>query len=323
MAGRPAADAVAETAAFELERFEWTADKRIEVEGRWLGVRGRRFVRPTLTLRADGEVRRMLALLDHKPWDPSQAEWIAAFAWDGEHDGIDEAELAVAPGVEVMLPAPREAGAKPVRRKPKRYEARVAPEIPPDVKTPARVDESAQLRDELTGMRAHAERVEAELADVRTELAAVTAELASEVGMRERTTAERDQATAARDAALRDRDDAAREREASEEERADTAVRERSALQLKLDAAIRSRDTLRNERDTALAERDAALGLRDAALAERESMKRSASLASLPRSSIYTSSRHQSFLSLWTPRLIALGIVIAFVVIVVLLFHGS
>src|SRR5204862_4105998 len=98
--------------AFELERFEFTADKRIEVEGRWLGVRGRRFMRPTLTLRGAGDDRRMLALLDHKPWDPGQSEWLAAFAWDGDEDGFDEAELAVAPGVEVMLPAPR----RPARR---------------------------------------------------------------------------------------------------------------------------------------------------------------------------------------------------------------
>ena len=41
------AEPVAGEAVFELERFEWTADERIEVEGRWLGVRGRRFMRPS------------------------------------------------------------------------------------------------------------------------------------------------------------------------------------------------------------------------------------------------------------------------------------
>ena len=31
-----------EEVSFELERFEWTADDRLEVVGRWNGVRGRR-----------------------------------------------------------------------------------------------------------------------------------------------------------------------------------------------------------------------------------------------------------------------------------------
>ena len=29
-----------EEVSFELERFEWTADDRLEVVGRWNGVRG-------------------------------------------------------------------------------------------------------------------------------------------------------------------------------------------------------------------------------------------------------------------------------------------
>ena len=98
--------------------------------------------------------------------------------------------------------------------------------------------------------------------------------------------------------------------------------RERSALQLKLDAAIRARNALREERDDALSEREAAIAMRDTALAEREQVKRTASLASLPRSSIYLSTAEHSFLSVWTPRLVALAIVVAFVVVVLLLFHG-
>ena len=34
---------------FELDRFEFTDGDRIALSGRWFGVRGRRFVRPTLT----------------------------------------------------------------------------------------------------------------------------------------------------------------------------------------------------------------------------------------------------------------------------------
>src|SRR5260221_2327296 len=95
-------------AAFELERFEWAAGERIEVSGRWLGVRGMRFVRPTLTLRGS-ESRRLLAVLEHKPWAPDDDAWVAAFDWDGDMTGIDGAELSVAPRIEVVLPTPQPA----------------------------------------------------------------------------------------------------------------------------------------------------------------------------------------------------------------------
>ena len=36
--------------AFDVERFEWTAVDRLEVRGRWTGVRGRRFMRPSLNI---------------------------------------------------------------------------------------------------------------------------------------------------------------------------------------------------------------------------------------------------------------------------------
>src|SRR5919199_2934229 len=83
---------------FELERFGWAGDERLELTGRWFGVRGRRFVRPTLTLRAAGRRRRLIALLDHKPWAASDDEfWTAAFAWQGAREEITSARLEVAP----------------------------------------------------------------------------------------------------------------------------------------------------------------------------------------------------------------------------------
>ena len=39
-----------EQTGFELDRFQWAGEDRLEVEGRWFGVRGRRFVRPVLTV---------------------------------------------------------------------------------------------------------------------------------------------------------------------------------------------------------------------------------------------------------------------------------
>ena len=38
---------------FTLERFELLADGRLEVVGRWSGVRGRRFLRPSLSIGRD------------------------------------------------------------------------------------------------------------------------------------------------------------------------------------------------------------------------------------------------------------------------------
>jgi hypothetical protein len=89
---------------FELDQFEQSGG-RLRVLGRWSDVRGMRFMRPTLTV---GD-RRVLAVLDHKPWMPEEGEpWIAEFPWDGDVAEIDPAlaELAVAPSVAVSLAAP-------------------------------------------------------------------------------------------------------------------------------------------------------------------------------------------------------------------------
>ncbi|HEX6389472.1 MAG TPA: hypothetical protein VFZ89_08495, partial [Solirubrobacteraceae bacterium] len=86
-------------ATFDLERLE-AGDDAIVVRGHWAGVRGMRFVRPTLTV----GTRRLLATLEHKPWAPDGAEpWVAAFPWsEGEIDPAD-CWLDVAPGVVVPL----------------------------------------------------------------------------------------------------------------------------------------------------------------------------------------------------------------------------
>src|SRR3954470_1577978 len=98
---------------FEVDRFGWTGEDRLELEGGWFGGRGWRFVRPTLDLHADGSRVRLLALLDHKPWAALDGElWIAAFPWDGDPVAFDSAELAVAPSVEVELRPPDAPGRK-------------------------------------------------------------------------------------------------------------------------------------------------------------------------------------------------------------------
>ena len=64
--------------SFELERFEWTADDRLEVVGRWNGVRGRRISRPALTVDAGGRRQRLSGTQE------SEEPWTASFAWSGD-----------------------------------------------------------------------------------------------------------------------------------------------------------------------------------------------------------------------------------------------
>jgi hypothetical protein len=91
---------------FELERFE-LVDGQLEVTGRWFGVRGRRFVRPTLTPLSGRDLSRVLADLEHKPWAPEDGgEWLAAFPW--ARNGVSvKFELSVAPDIVIRLPSPR------------------------------------------------------------------------------------------------------------------------------------------------------------------------------------------------------------------------
>ena len=63
--------------------FDGVDGDRLEVTGRWYGLRGHRFVRRALVVQAaHDEQRRLLAILDHKPWAAEDGdEWIAAFPW--------------------------------------------------------------------------------------------------------------------------------------------------------------------------------------------------------------------------------------------------
>src|SRR3954471_19139506 len=107
-----------EAAVLEIERFEWAAPNRIELVGVWSGVRARRFIRPTLVLEGDGDPIRLLAVLDHKPWQAGpDGEWIAVFAWDGPPVKFQSADMNVAPGIDVTLPPPRMRPGKPRRFK--------------------------------------------------------------------------------------------------------------------------------------------------------------------------------------------------------------
>lgn len=97
-----------------MERIAVSGPGRLEVSGRWHGVRGRRFVRPALTLTraSDGSAVRAFAELDHKPWAARDGEvWVAAFAVDVEPEQASAIELMVAPDITVTLAGGGEAPA--------------------------------------------------------------------------------------------------------------------------------------------------------------------------------------------------------------------
>jgi len=219
--------------AFEVERFEWTSRDRLELVGSWSGLRGHRFLRPTLDVQVEGERRRMLADLEHKPWAPEDGQpWVAAFTWRGEPGNFDDAELTVSPDLAVQLPAP--GGSV------EHDEAQ--PATPAADRLPARRPRSAVLEAELAAALAEVERSREELERTRTTHSEAAKEL------RERLRGEH-----AKIRAL-----------ATELEQT------RATIALAEAAAAEDADRLRDERDAAAAERDAAMATRDAAVAEAE-----------------------------------------------------
>jgi hypothetical protein len=262
-------------AAFDVEGFGWASDGRLEVNGRWWGVRGRRFMRPTLEVRGEGGRRRLLAVLEHKPWAVLDGErWTCAFAWDGDPAQVDGAVLAVAPGLAVELPPPAAAGpragdaegrgrgADVERLRGARPAATVdapdtapgvegprgarpdAPDVAPGAWTPRPAELPADATAELDRLRAEREelrrRVDAELQARRRaqeRLAAAEAALREQEELRSRFERERDAALRVREQ-LAAAEEALREREARGRELAaerDAAVRAGEELRARLE----------------------------------------------------------------------------------------
>jgi hypothetical protein len=305
----------AEQISFELDRFALTGDDRLEVRGRWFGVRGRRFVRPTLTVLTAGGSSRSLADLAHKPWAAEDGQpWTAEFSAPGDGGELLEVELAVAPDIEVTLPAPGQKAsvakrrtAAPAARTAVRGTARSRPRVqpgPPSVSS----HQLNTLRDELASARREIERLTAALASaegaqveasaalarrdaVLTELEGASAELERASAELESASAERDAAVQARDLAVADLAQARRSREELQSH-LEELTRQVSARDGRLEELLRvvaDRDarlaelaSVATDRDAALAElaavaadRDAALAARDQAISQRQALAES------------------------------------------------
>jgi hypothetical protein len=306
----PASRSAPAGVAFEVDRFEWTASDRLELAGRWVGLRGQRFMRPALTVESAEGNRRMLALLEHKPWAPdAETLWIAAFPWEGEPVALDMAELAVAPSIAVELPPPGAPGGRP-RRKPGGRTASRARGAGPELD--AARSEAAGLRERLTQARDGARQLGEELERAR------------------------DRARHEREAALEARDDAEAglrrleaERDAARAELAglrETLARQRSELEGRRDAAVRERDDWKTRAAAARAERDAAITARDAAIAERHDLAPAATATQRPRGDadrLDRLGRSRPAPAPWGGRILALAALAALVVAVAALLHGA
>ena len=174
--------------SFELERFEWVADDRLEVSGRWQGLTGRRLARPVLTVEADGRRRRLTALPGGQLPGKGGEAWRASFSWPHGPADVESAELEVGRSVVVDLPAPRRrkrrAEARPQPEEGLRSElaelrAQIAelraarggsPEAEAVAESAEAVAESAEAEHARGRHRAGLERLEAELANLREQL---------------------------------------------------------------------------------------------------------------------------------------------------------
>ena len=256
---------------FELERFERTGEDRIEISGRWYGLRGRRFVRPVLNLHTGGgSRRRAIALLEHKPWAANDGQtWLAAFAWPTGAGDVEGAELEVGPGLIVDLPAPggepgsqgrvsalRPHAPAPMARRispPEDEDGEIAAEAPPARdRTAAAPRRATRARVRDAGERAEPERPAARDRGERAgSERAGSVEIWDSVPVRERSAPPRD----VRTAALEERDEAVAARNEAERERVQ-ALNDRDDALSRRDAALRDVDRAGTERDEAIAQRE-------------------------------------------------------------------
>jgi hypothetical protein len=256
--------------AFQLDRFEQMGDDRLEVAGRWYGVRGLRFVRPALTVQTKDGERNLLALLEHKPWAAEEGEsWIAAFPWEGESPDPGQTELAVAPSVVVAL-TDDESGAEAPKPGGRRSASARADEAE---KRARRLEsEVAWLREEREALlddKKRAKKLEADLSEAREAAESVTAERDAVARERDDAVKAREQAVQAAAAARKRVDEVQAERDQA------LAARESAIAQFEQSVrdctqAVRERDRALAEKDSVAAERDEALEAGKRAFAERD-----------------------------------------------------
>jgi hypothetical protein len=282
--------------AFELDRIHMAGEDRLEVNGRWFGVRGRRFIRPSLTLLAEEDQRRLLADLDHKPWAAEDGQpWLATFPFDEQDGDWFEAELNVAPDITVTVPLPGSSRAR--RRRPGSPAVSAESARGSARRSHAPSAELVKARREIHRLQRELERRNGEIAELSDELEKRGAKLEEITGARDaareagtaaaeererlmrargEALAARDEAAAEREAAVHARDEGLRLRDAALAARDEAlaerrrAIEEREEIAARLASALSAQEAALAERDDAVAERDALLDERDNAMRDHE-----------------------------------------------------
>jgi hypothetical protein len=264
--------------SFELDQFDLIDGDRCEVRGRWLGVRGRRFLRPALTLTVDGHSRRLLADLADKPWHAEDGSpWHASFPCDLSATDLAAAELTVAPDLTVELQLPRRSRSRSGAGRAARAPAPPARDRADASATPSplvrrsRADAGERLRRELVDARNEQRRLQSQVDHVRAENGELTKritglvahigglerQLAEVTGAREQLAANLLEQRAKRGKLAAERNDALRRLEEMTVRR-DAARYDHDELLRKLDASQTAHRQTLASLDRALADRDAA-----------------------------------------------------------------
>jgi hypothetical protein len=232
-----------------VERLAATEPGRVELSGRWFGVRGRRFMRPALTLvaAADGSEHHALAELDDKPWAVQDGEpWRASFPVDVALEHAASIQLTVAPDIVVWLRG-HDGAAPPAPRRSARAAARDAERLrisldAAEQALDAEREHRAIAEGKLDEERAEGRRLRAELGRLRAELEIAGAARA-EAGVAE----------AELEAARRELQAAQRRHELLRREHReviDARGRDRAALDDRSGALASAREALAQERAT-------------------------------------------------------------------------
>ena len=316
--------------SFEVERFESRGGDELVLSGRWFGLRGRRFVRPTLTLGRGTSRQRALADLEDKPWAAEDGElWQASFPIDRNGGDPGAIELTVAPDITVALPTPGSAASKRIKARPRRddlldnlrgarrdgrpargsgngrdprrdgrsatrwEDGLEAQREAPRVPDPRSTAPAPADADALVSRLSQAQR---EIERLRTELArheGTKVEAASALNRRDAAVSRLTEATAARDKAARAYEQAVRAR--------DQAARERDRMRKDLDRMAKERDEALRERDRAIAKANKAANAAAARADHRPAAAHSVIAGTRTMTSPWT---------VWTQRLLAVSVLI-------------
>jgi hypothetical protein len=247
---------------FELERV-LAEDGRVRVSGWWHGVRGRRFIRPSLTAVGARSRTRALAELEHKPWAATEdgRPWVAEFVWEQPLQDVEALELAVAPDLAVRIPLRGAPAPATIETAPPGGPAEGAV-VPPEDR---RVAGMARPRGAAPSRHRAQPR-----ADVAGSEALRIAKLEQE---RDRALAARDEAIAEHDRLVERHEQVVAERDRLLEERGNALARAEEMV-AERDRTVLENRRLTDERDQAVRERSEALVLRERAEAERGALAR-------------------------------------------------